>query len=124
MKGQEFKTGNFKKSRWRQSEDILLRGSVIGAVDICYLKKKPEADETSNVIIPAVMKTGQWDGESIVKRKDGSLVPIWLTISIAKDTDGKPMALVSTVKDIADIKKAETDLRKSEQWSRNMIDSA
>ncbi len=62
----------------------------------------PDSDETSNVIIPTVMKTGQWDGESIVKCKDGSLVPIWLTISIAKDTDGKPMALVSTAKDIAD----------------------
>ncbi|HEB12267.1 MAG TPA: PAS domain S-box protein, partial [Actinobacteria bacterium] len=77
-----------------------------------------------NVVMPAVMKAGRWDGEVQVKSKDGSLFLIWLAMSMAKNKDGNPMAMVGEIRDITETKKTEATLRKSELWSRNIIDTA
>lgn len=43
--GQEFKTGNFEKTRWKQSSDIKVHGKVKGSIEVYYLEEMPELDE-------------------------------------------------------------------------------
>lgn len=41
----EFKTENFRKTRWKQNSHITVHGKRSGAVEVCYLRKRPESDE-------------------------------------------------------------------------------
>ena len=43
--GLEYKTHNFKKTKWSQCGDIIIDGKHIGSVEVCYLKKMPDSDE-------------------------------------------------------------------------------
>ncbi len=45
FEGEHFKTPNFKETKWRQLADIELLGKKAGALEVYYLKKKPELDE-------------------------------------------------------------------------------
>jgi two-component system, cell cycle sensor histidine kinase PleC len=40
-----FRTENFAQSPWRQSAPIKVHGSVVGGIDVGYLKEQPEQDE-------------------------------------------------------------------------------
>ncbi len=43
--GKDFKTDNFKLTKWRQSANINVSGENVGIIELCYLKKMPELDE-------------------------------------------------------------------------------
>ena len=45
LEDEEYKTSNFKETRWRQTSDILVHGKRVGSVEICYLEEKPQSDE-------------------------------------------------------------------------------
>ncbi|MFH2218959.1 MAG: PAS domain S-box protein [Pseudomonadota bacterium] len=45
VKGQEFKTINFKETGWKQAAGIVSEGESIGALEVCYLEEKPVGDE-------------------------------------------------------------------------------
>ncbi len=42
---QEYKTPNFRETQWKQSAPIIAGGDTVGAVDIYYLEKRPDAGE-------------------------------------------------------------------------------
>lgn len=41
----EFKTQNFKETRWKQNSVILVSGERIGSIEVYYLEKKPHSNE-------------------------------------------------------------------------------
>ena len=41
----EYKTQDFKKTKWSQRSDIIIDGKHIGNIEVCYLKKMPDSDE-------------------------------------------------------------------------------
>jgi two-component system sensor histidine kinase/response regulator len=45
VEGQEFKTPNYKDTKWKQSTDIRTHGKKVGVVEVCYLEEKQEIDE-------------------------------------------------------------------------------
>ncbi|MBN1368307.1 MAG: GAF domain-containing sensor histidine kinase [Dehalococcoidales bacterium] len=45
LKKSEFKTANFKETRWKQSHDILVNGERFGTLEVYYLVAKPASDE-------------------------------------------------------------------------------
>lgn len=45
LQGQEFRTGNFRESNWRQTADIIVLDQQIGTVEVCYLEERPRRDE-------------------------------------------------------------------------------
>jgi len=47
LDGIEYKTHNFKKTKWSQHSDIIIDGKHAGNVEVCYLKKMPDSDEGS-----------------------------------------------------------------------------
>jgi len=42
---QEYKTENFKKTKWKQASDISVDKEKVGSIEIHYLEEKPELDE-------------------------------------------------------------------------------
>jgi len=45
FEGKEYKTDNFKPSRWTQSADITLMGQKAGTVEVGYMEQRPQSDE-------------------------------------------------------------------------------
>jgi len=45
LEGRDYRSKNFAESEWMQSAPILVGGRAAGAIDVCYLEKRPAADE-------------------------------------------------------------------------------
>ena len=45
FEGKEFKTPNFKETKWKQSSDIRISGKKEGIIEVYYLEEKPESAE-------------------------------------------------------------------------------
>ena len=45
LEEQEFRTGTFRESIWRQASDIIVLGQRMGTVEVCYLDERPKRDE-------------------------------------------------------------------------------
>ena len=60
-------------------------------------------------ILPATIH-GEWQGELLNKRKDGSEFPVYLSTTIIKDKESKPLGLIGVAKDITEPKRAEKEL--------------
>lgn len=54
---------------------------------------------------------GRWQGEVWNRRKDGSLVPEWLSISVCYGLDGEVLNYIATVADLSEHKRTEERLR-------------
>ena len=55
---------------------------------------------------------GQWQGEIWNRRRDGSVVPLWQTISVVEGTDQRPRRYVAVSSDISLLKQAEIQLER------------
>jgi len=60
-------------------------------------------------ILPATIR-GEWQGELLNKRKDGSEFPVYLSTTIINDKEGKPLGLIGVATDITERKLAEKEL--------------
>ncbi len=45
MEGWEHRTEGFRETPWRQSSDIVVHGSRVGSLDVCYLTQQPDGFE-------------------------------------------------------------------------------
>ena len=45
----EFKTKNFKDTKWKLSQDIKLNNERIGTLEVCYLKEMPELEKVPHL---------------------------------------------------------------------------
>jgi len=55
---------------------------------------------------------GEWTGELVARRKDGTLFDAHVSLSLIRDDDGKPIGLMGTCFDITERKRAENELNK------------
>jgi PAS domain S-box-containing protein len=55
-------------------------------------------------------KHGSWSGEIQNKKKDGSVFPAFVSVTLLKDANGRPNGVLSLVRDISDQKKTEDKL--------------
>ncbi|MEO5359226.1 MAG: PAS domain S-box protein [Nitrospirota bacterium] len=67
-----------------------------------------------NVIIPAIYVKGVWEGEILCEKKDGTQYMGWLAASIVNNSDGKPVAMIGTLRDITLRKDIEETCRAAE----------
>ncbi|MDA3834619.1 MAG: PAS domain S-box protein, partial [Spirochaetales bacterium] len=64
-----------------------------------------------NTFNDQVMKNGSHQGEVGHVRKDGSVFPTWMTTTLLKDEENRPIGLLGIARDITDRKQAEAELR-------------
>jgi PAS domain S-box-containing protein len=72
-------------------------------------------------IMQALRSKGEWLGETKAMRKDGTLFDAQVSAAMVYDIEGNPAALTSTSIDITERKKAEEELRESEERYRSLI---
>ena len=78
-------------------------------------------DKDVKVFTPAKIRTPltvkeitcmkRWKRESVNKRKDGNVFPVQLMSDVIKDSEGKPVGIVTTCEDITDRKKMENEIK-------------
>ena len=77
-------------------------------------------------VLPALVATGDWEGELPLKhQKSGQAIDAYRNFFLVKDpTTGEPMCIANVTRDIRERKRAEAELRESEQRFRALADSA
>ena len=82
-------------------------------------------DETRSAaqeIIDTATTEGQWDGEFVVRRKDGTTFPAYFCSSAITATNGEMIGLVSVQTDISERKLLVLKLEESENTFRSFMD--
>jgi PAS domain S-box-containing protein len=75
--------------------------------------------------IMETLKAGEtWEGEFVVRRKDGSTFPAHVTDSIIRDAEGRPVGMVGVSTDITKRKQTEQELKESEDRFRAIFEQA
>jgi PAS domain S-box-containing protein len=77
-------------------------------------------------VLPDLIATGAWEGELPLRhQKTGEAIDAYRTFFLVKDSaTGKPMCIANVTRDIRERKRAEAELRESEQRFRALADSA
>jgi PAS domain S-box-containing protein len=77
-----------------------------------------ESDRVQKEILPAVERTGAWEGEVRFRHfQTGAAIPMLVnTFVISEGRSGRPLVLATISRDITEIKRAEEELRRSEAY--------
>jgi PAS domain S-box-containing protein len=89
---------------------------------VSELNSDPEF--TRRMILKGIITKGKWVGEFMAKKKNGQSFPIWLTASIVKDGNDKPIAMVGVIKDITERKHIEEVLLEKEERYRSLFEDS
>lgn len=81
------------------------------------------AEKASEVMI-ALQEQGIWAGELTGCKKDGSFFPVEVSANMVLNTDGSPVGMMASFRDITDRKSAEKALTESEQKYRRLFQDA
>ncbi|MDD1750081.1 MAG: PAS domain S-box protein [Methanothrix sp.] len=73
-------------------------------------------------VADALFKIGNWSGDLVGKKKDGSTFDVHLSANIVKNAAGKPLCLIGSNLDITDRKKMERELREREERFRKIFE--
>ncbi|MBF0516164.1 MAG: PAS domain S-box protein, partial [Nitrospirae bacterium] len=76
-----------------------------------------------NVIIPAIYVRGSWEGEILCEKKDGATYMGWLAASLVNNPDGKPVAMIGTLRDITVRKEIEDACRAAEANMKALVNA-
>ena len=78
----------------------------------------PENAEAAERLGQEVQRDGRWDGELLVRRKDGSLFTVYVRNRLVRDAEGNPTAIVGVAVDISARVAAETELLQSRNYAQ------
>ena len=95
---------------------------MIGANALDYYPDD-EKGKTVLKVINTVLHEEQWTGELLVLTNDGSVIPTIQNVFLIRDNAGKPQFFATIVTDIADRKKAETELKNTRNYLNSVFNS-
>ena len=81
----------------------------------------PDDGTISLQVSESIQSKGSWEGQLTGRRKDGTSLPALVSISLIKDTAGKPLCYVSVGIDISREKETYGKLRESEERYRLFV---
>jgi PAS domain S-box-containing protein len=73
-------------------------------------------------ILPQIRETGRWSGELFAAHKDGTVLPVWLSTSLVRNEQERPMAMVGIMRDITERKQAEGALRQHHEQLMRLVE--
>ncbi|MCV6588404.1 MAG: EAL domain-containing protein, partial [Marinobacterium sp.] len=86
------------------------RDDVVGR-NPSFMASGTHAPEFYSRLWSQLLATGRWQGEIWNRRKDQSLFPEWLTISVCRDSAGQIQNFIGTLTDLSEHKRTEQRLR-------------
>jgi PAS domain S-box-containing protein len=92
--------------------------------NIAELTVHPADVELAEEIMEEVRAGKTWEGQFVVRRKDGSTFPAHVTDSLVRDAQGRAVGIVGVSTDITERKRAEEALRESEERFRAFFETA
>jgi len=95
-------------------------GSAIGRSALEFWKYPDE----SKAVIDNLSVKGQWQGDLIAKRFDGSTVEVQLSACMVNDADGAPLCMMASFLDISARKQAEQELLQERDFTNSLINTA
>jgi len=90
----------------------------------CLLIAEPNVPDIQKAILDTIMQEKVWMGEMLNKKKNGDLFYIHATISQLLDKEENFIAMVGFQRDITEYKRAEEELRVSEERFRSLFETA
>ena len=93
-------------------------------VDVREFLNEESKNLVDTVILPALEKTGSWQGDLVGKLKDGREVPLSASCVVIHDEEGKPHAILATYRDVTERTQMEQALRESEKRYHKLVDTA
>ncbi len=84
---------------------------IIGKSSKLFYPTKQAFDEMGVTTVKEIKEKGYAEVEIILRRKDGTNFPAYVAASLLKETDGKPIGIVGTVRDITNRKRAEEKIK-------------
>ncbi len=90
--------------------------------NIAIVRSPNNPPEVTREILPATLRGG-WRGEVFNRRKDGNDFPIYLSTSIVRDENRKPIYLVGIARDITDDRRVQEEIHRSRQMFRLILDN-
>jgi len=75
-------------------------------------------------VLSTLRRRGDWAGELVALRQDGSTFEVHLSINLVKDRTGKPICLMGSFVDITERKRAEAELRDSATRTHAIVTTA
>ena len=89
---------------------------------VVHLHNEEQMDQYKKAIHQIKTK-GSWTGEIEHIRKDGIPFPTYMSITLLKDHNGKPTGILAIARDITEQKRAEEELRESEERFRLAVEA-
>ena len=76
----------------------------------------------TRVIIPKARETGRWSGELMAVHKDGRTFPVWLSTSVVKSENGRPITMITSLQDITERKQAEETMKQNHDQLTKLVE--
>jgi PAS domain S-box-containing protein len=70
-----------------------------------------------------LLRTGRWEGELDNQKRDGTRIVVASRWSLQRNNQGRPVAILETNNDISERKRADAELRKSEEQWRDVFEN-
>ncbi|MFN8458929.1 MAG: PAS domain S-box protein [Anaerolineae bacterium] len=117
---------DFKITSWNQAAETIYGWSAAAVIGqpAHEVLQSAFGVETWEQVMQQFLAQGFWQGETSQTRQDGSKVNVLASVSLIRDSAGRPIGAVTVNRDITERKQAETALRESEERFRLFMDNS